>query len=78
MNNKELFESIFMSTLDLEKSQLQGLEYNTVQAWDSIGHMSLISEIEEKFGIYLDVEDIISFSSFETGMEILKKYNVEF
>jgi acyl carrier protein len=78
MNNKELLESIFMNTLELKKDQLPGLEYNSIQAWDSIGHMTLMSEIEEKFGIYLDVDDIISFSSFETGIEILKKYNVEF
>jgi acyl carrier protein len=78
MNNKNILESIFMNTLDLKKDQLPGLEYNSIQAWDSIGHMTLMSEIEENFGIYLDVDDIIGFSSYEIGIEILKKYNVEF
>jgi acyl carrier protein len=78
MNNMELLESIFINTFDLKKDQLPGLEYNSIQAWDSIGHMTLMSEIEERFGIFLEVDDIISYSSFETGIEILKKYNVEF
>jgi hypothetical protein len=33
--------------------------------------------LEETFGIMLETEDIIDFSSFEKGKEILRKYSVE-
>ena len=45
--------------------------------WDSIGHMTLMSGLEEGFKITLETDDIIDFSSFKR-VEILKKYKVNF
>ena len=67
----------FKESLDVKEEQLAGLEYQAIPAWDSVGHMGLISELEDAFGIMMETDDIIDFSSFEKGMEILKKYNVE-
>ena len=39
--------------------------------------MSLISELESQFKITFETDDIIDFSSFNKGKEILKKYKVE-
>ncbi len=50
-----------------------------IPAWDSIGHMSLVAALEEAFDIMMDTDDIIDFSSYKKGMEILsEKYGVEF
>ena len=38
--------------------------------------MSLISELEEIFKITFETDDIIDFSSYKKGKEILKKYKV--
>jgi acyl carrier protein len=38
--------------------------------------MQLMTELEEVFGIALEMDDILDFSSFEKGMEILRKYGV--
>lgn len=55
------------------------LEYMGIPAWDSIGHMSLVAALEEAFDIMMDTDDIIDFSSYKKGMEILsEKYGVEF
>lgn len=41
--------------------------------------MGLIAALEEAFDIMMETDDIIDFSSFEKGKEILsQKYNVEF
>jgi len=32
--------------------------------------------LEEAFGIEMDIDDIIDFSSFEKGIEIMGKYGV--
>ena len=45
--------------------------------WDSVGHMTLMAAIEDAFDIMLDTDDIVDFSSYEKGKEILKKYDVE-
>ena len=40
--------------------------------------MTLMSELEEGFDISLDTDDIVDFSSFKKGMEILGKHKIEF
>ena len=39
--------------------------------------MSLVACIEEAFDIMMETEDIIDFNSFQKGIELLKKYDVE-
>jgi hypothetical protein len=40
--------------------------------------MGLIATLEDSFDIMLDTDDIIDFSSYARGKEILKKYDVIF
>ena len=40
--------------------------------------MTLISGLEEGFSISMETDDIVDFSSFKKGREILKKYSVSF
>ena len=54
------------------------MKYNDIPEWDSIGHMTLMSGLEEGFNITLETDDIIDFSSFKKGIDILKKYKVNF
>lgn len=79
MSNREKYTDVFMRSFGITEAQTVGLSYTGIQEWDSVGHMGLISEIEETFDIEMDADNIIDFSSFEKGMEILKeKYDVEF
>ena len=79
MKNIEKYNQAFVESFDIQESVLQekNLEYNTIDEWDSIGHMGLMSALEDAFDIMLETEDIIEFSSYEKGKEILKKYEVE-
>ena len=77
MNNLEKYKKIFCESFSIEENMLDdNLEYNSIDSWDSVGHMGLIANLEEVFDIMLDTDDIIDFSSFEKGKEILKKYNI--
>ena len=77
MSNIEKYNKAFTETLLIEADKLPGLKYQDVHDWDSVGHMALISGLEEAFAIELEIDDIIDFSSYEKGKEILKKYAVE-
>ena len=77
MTNLEKYIQIFKTVFEIEESKLKDLEYQGIKDWDSVGHMSLISEIEDCFDIMLDTDDIIELSTFEKGKEILKKYDIE-
>lgn len=80
MNNLEKYNNIFIVTFEVTKEQLLGLKYRDIQAWDSVGHMALITAIEDTFGITMETDDIIDFNSYEKGKEILNKleYGVKF
>jgi len=77
MTNLEKYTQAFIDTLDITEEQTKGLEYRSITQWDSVGHMQLITALEDAFGIMMDTDDIIDLSSFEKGKEILKKYEVE-
>lgn len=79
MTNLEKYNNVFIESLGIKEEQLVGLEYQGIQAWDSVGHMSLIAMLEEEFDIMMDTDDIIDLSSYEKGKEILSKnYEIEF
>ena len=76
MTNLETYINAFTNTFDINSEETNGLKYQDIEAWDSVGHMGLIAAIEEGFSIMMDPDDIVDFSSFEKGKEILKKYNI--
>lgn len=79
MSNLEKYKSTFIKSLDIKKSDFkESIQYNEVPEWDSIGHMTLISALEEVFEISFETDDIVDFSSFEKGKELLGKYKVNF
>ena len=79
MSNLDIYKKTFISSLSIdEKAFSEKLEYNEIPEWDSIGHMTLMSGLEEGFNITLETDDIIDFSSFKKGIDILKKYKVNF
>lgn len=79
MTNKEKYDGAFIEIFEIEAAQLPGLEYQSIQGWDSVGHMALIAKFEELFDIMMDTDDIIDLSSYERGMEILAaNYDIKF
>lgn len=79
MDNLEKFNNVFCETLEIGEEELGGLTYQSTELWDSVGHMSLVASIEDTFDIMMETDDIIDFSSYEKGKEILStKYDVQF
>ena len=79
MNNLEKYNKTFIDTFGVTESQLSGLKYQDIEAWDSVGHMGLIAELEDTFDIMMDTDDVIDLSSYEKGKEILtNNYEIEF
>jgi acyl carrier protein len=78
MNNREKYDEAFIETFGLKQDQLNSsLEYQSINAWDSVGHMALIAELEDVFDIMLEMDDIVDFGSYETGIKTMGKYGVD-
>ena len=79
MSNKKKYRDIFIQSLSIDEKKFnEKIKYNEIPEWDSIGHMTLMSGLEEKFSISMDTDDIVDFSSFDKGIKILEKYGVKF
>jgi len=78
LENKEKYTQAFVKSFSVDSDFARTLAYNEFPAWDSLGHMGLIAEIEEVFGIQMEMDDIIDFSSYQKGIELLSKYGVSF
>ena len=79
MCSKKKYRDIFIQSLSIDEKKFnEKIKYNEISEWDSIGHMTLMSVLEEKFSISMDTDDIVDFSSFKKGIGILEKYGVKF
>jgi acyl carrier protein len=76
MTNNEKYIKAFAQTFMIQENTLNALKYQDIPAWDSVGHMALMAELEDVFSIELEIDDIIDFSSFEKGKSILSKYDI--
>lgn len=79
MTNLEKYNKAFCESFEITEDKLANLQYQQIELWDSVGHMTLVANLEDAFDIMMETDDIIDLSSYEKGKEILtKNYNVEF
>lgn len=76
---KDKLKNAFIAALDVRPdSDFESLAYGQTAGWDSVAHMSLISEIETAFDIMLGTDDVIGMSSFQKAQEIVARNGVDF
>ncbi|PGT84126.1 MULTISPECIES: acyl carrier protein [Bacillaceae] len=79
MKNIEKYKNAFINVLDLKEDDVsEDLALGKTREWDSIGHMALISEIEDVFDVSIDSEWITEFNSYQSGIELLERLGVNF
>ena len=77
--NKEKLRACFSQSLGIPLQQVtDDLTYDTVEEWDSVGHMTLVAEIESAFDVMFETDDILAMSSVGKAVEILRRYGVSF
>lgn len=78
MANLEKYKSLLAEVFDTDVANVkEDFSKETVGNWDSIHQLNIIAVLEETFDVMLDPEDIVELTSYEKGIEILKKYDVE-
>lgn len=79
MSNNSKLHSAFAQSLRIDPSRVtEALTFNTIEEWDSVAHMALITEIETVFDVMLDTDDILDLSSIVKARELLAKHGVAF
>ena len=79
MTNLEKYQNIFCETFNVDKTELnEGFTFANIAQWDSLAHLSLISELENAFDVMFETDDILHYGGYLNGIEILKRYGVDF
>lgn len=79
MDNLQKYNDVFCKVLNVNADVLNdNFTFKAVPQWDSVAHLSLISELEETFDVFFESEDILHYGSYENGKEILKRYGIKF
>ena len=77
MTNLENYKNAFVEGLEIPIEEVENAAMNSIEKWDSIGQMSLVAIIEETFGFEFAPEETMAFTSYQVGLEILRKHNIE-
>jgi acyl carrier protein len=76
--NEEKLIKCFIEALNIKSDQVvDSLKYQSIKAWDSVGHMALVAALEGEFNVMLDTDEILALSSVAIAREILRKHGVE-
>lgn len=77
MSNIEKLKEAFVEGLEIPMEEVETASMEGVDKWDSIGQMSLVAIIEDAFGFEFEPDEVMQFTSFEAGKEILKNHNID-
>jgi acyl carrier protein len=68
----------FTRALELpESTDVTVLKYRDIMQWDSIGHMTLIAEIESEYGVMFSTDQVLALSSYDKAVELLREQGID-
>ncbi|MCF8427114.1 MAG: acyl carrier protein [Bacteroidia bacterium] len=77
MNNLDKYNQVFCETFSVNSDVLgTNFSNDTIENWDSVLQLSLVTSIEDAFDVMFEPEEIMDFKSYEKGKVILLKYDV--
>ncbi|MBU3100292.1 MULTISPECIES: acyl carrier protein [Clostridium] len=79
MSNLEKLNKVLRDVFDIKKNEdiNDDMGPDEIEGWDSIGHVELITNLEEVFDIALNVVDISRMYTIGDIKKIVGKYGVE-
>lgn len=77
MSLSEKYKRIFAETFNVDLSEVENLKFKEYPEWDSVGHVTLIANMEEGFGVALSPDDMLDLNSYAAGIQILRKYGID-
>ncbi|MBK5114972.1 MAG: acyl carrier protein [Candidatus Heimdallarchaeota archaeon] len=78
-NNHEKIIDIVSKILLVDKEEItEKISRKDFEAWDSMTHLVIISELEQNFDIILEDDDITAMNTISDIKSILTKYEISF
>ena len=79
MSNLVKLNKVLCDVFDFKKMEdiNDDLGPDEIEAWDSLGHVELVTRLEESFGISLEVVDISRMYTIGGIKKIIEKYGIQ-
>ena len=69
---------IFAQVLSIEPENIdEGTSQESLVTWDSLGHLNLVTAIEDTFNIRLTISEIMEMTDFKKVYMIVSRYKGE-
>ena len=79
MTNLEKYNDIFKKIFNVSDDQLGSLAYKETPEWNSMVQIALVAELEDKFGVDFNTDEIFQLKSYVIGKDMLAtKFGVVF
>jgi len=73
----QTIEDVVSSVFGVERESVDDSSSPTsVEGWDSIGHVNLVSALEQAFNVSIDIDDVMEMASVRKIRETLLAYGV--
>jgi acyl carrier protein len=74
---KPILIDVMSKVFSVPKESLSGdSSMESIENWDSLTHLELVTSIEDAFNVKIDVSDIINMTSISSIMKILEDKGV--
>lgn len=79
MTDLEKYNDIFKKIFNVSDDQLGSLAYKETPEWNSMAQIALVAELEDKFGVDFNTDEIFQLKSYVIGKDMLAtKFGVVF
>lgn len=78
MNWMREYIEAFMTAFEVSEEDAKKMKFKESEEWDSMGHMALLSEIEDRFDIEFEPDEMLQMKSFDDGIKLLKNKGIDF
>jgi len=70
---EEILKNVFCDTFQINKNDFNtDLSMGDNISWDSLGHLTIITAVEEEFEVFFNDDEIIKLKSYTDFVNILK------
>lgn len=70
-------EQIIAKVFNIEPEEVSDFSsQNTIEEWDSMGHLTLILELEKQFKVSIAIADAVEMVNVAEVKDILRRYRV--
>ena len=69
----KFMQDVFKKALNLNSNLTLSSKFEKVKGWDSLGHMKIISAIEEKLSINFEIDEIVGVNTVKKLIDLTKK-----